>query len=150
MADLKRTNSDDPVFQKLVGLLDQDLKIRDGEEHAFYAQFNKIDKIKEAVVFYVGSTTVGCGAIKQYDEKTAEIKRMFVLPQFRGQGIAYLILKELELWAKELNYSNCILETGKKQTEAIRLYQKAGYSLIPNYGQYKNVENSICMIKIIL
>ena len=75
---------------------------------------------------------------------------MFVLPGYRGHGIGLNILKELELWALELNYTECILETGKKQPEAISLYQKAGYMITNNYGQYKNVENSVCMAKVIL
>lgn len=149
MVIVVRTTSDDSDFQNLVTLLDQDLKIRDGEEHSFFAQFNKIDKIRYVVVSYIDNKPVGCGAIKEYDEKTAEIKRMFVKSEFRGQGIAYLILKELELWATELIYLECILETGKKQPEAIRLYQKAGYETIPNYGQYANVKSSVCMKKLI-
>ena len=72
---------------------------------------------------------------------------MFVKPEYRGRGVAMLILKELESWAKELNFSTCILETGKKQIEAISLYKKAGYMQITSYGQYKNVENSVCMKK---
>ncbi|MBN8788447.1 MAG: GNAT family N-acetyltransferase, partial [Terrimonas sp.] len=59
------------------------------------------------------------------------------------------IVNELEQWAKELHYTACVLETGKRQPEAIRLYQKAGYTLIENFGQYKNVENSVCMKKIL-
>jgi ribosomal protein S18 acetylase RimI-like enzyme len=53
----------------------------------------------------------------------------------------------VESWAAELNYPECILETGKNQPEAIRLYKKAGYAIINNYGQYENVENSVCMKK---
>ena len=74
---------------------------------------------------------------------------MFVRPEYRGQGIGLKILKELESWASELNYPECILETGKKQPEAISLYQKAGYKIIKSYGQYLNVENSVCMAKTI-
>jgi GNAT superfamily N-acetyltransferase len=147
MIIIKRTNSDDLDFQEFVALLDLELMIRDGEEHSFYAQFNKIDKIKHAVVAYKEDIPVSCGAIKKYEGKIAEIKRMFVKPEFRGLGIGYSILNELEQWSVELNYVECILETGKKQPEAIRLYQKAGYILIPNYGQYENVENSVCMKK---
>lgn len=128
-------------------MLDADLKLRDGEEHAFYSQFNKIDKIKNAVVYYANDQPVGCGAFKEYDTTTVEIKRMFVQPEFRGKGIAGTILKELEHWAAEINYSLAILETGKRQPEAIALYQKAGYTIIPNFGQYENVENSVCMKK---
>lgn len=149
MTIFSRTDSDNPHFQSLVALLDADLSIRDGEEHAFYAQFNKITTIRHAIVCYVDGVPVGCGAFREYDQATAEIKRMFVLPEYRGQGIGFNILKELEWWAAALNYTACILETGKKQPEAIHLYQKAGYSIIPAYGQYLNVENSVCMMKAI-
>ena len=145
-----RTTSDNTDFLNLVALLDEDLKIRDGNDHSFYAQFNKIQNIRNVIVCYINSKPAGCGAFKEYDQKNAEIKRMFVLPEYRGQGFGLNILKELEVWASELNYSACILETGKKQPEAIRLYKKAGYAVIKNYGQYENVENSVCMTKAIL
>lgn len=144
---LKRKTSDDLDFQNLVVLLDQDLKIRDGKDHSFYAQFNTIDKIRNVVIYYLENNPVGCGAFKEFDENTVEIKRMFVLPDFRGQGIAFAILKELEYWAAEIKYSISVLETGKKQPEAIGLYQRAGYVKIPNYGQYENIESSVCMKK---
>lgn len=144
-----RTNSDNPDFRELVMALDADLCNRDGEEHGFYAQFNKIDKIKEVVVAYDDETPVGCGAIKAYAPGTMEVKRMFVTPGCRGKGVASVILKNLEAWAVELNASKCVLETGKRQPEAIRLYTKNAYRLIPNYGQYENVENSVCFEKIL-
>ena len=149
MSALKRTTSDDADFINLVILLDQDLKIRDGLEHFFFAQFNKLDSIRNVVVYYSDNNPVGCGAFKKYDAQTVEIKRMFVKEEFRRNGIAGKILKELELWAKESGFSACVLETGKKQPEAIRLYQNSGYEIIPNYGQYENVENSVCMRKVI-
>jgi GNAT superfamily N-acetyltransferase len=127
--------------------LDADLKIRDGEDHAFYSQYNKSDNIKYVIVAYGNDTPVGCGAIKEYAPDTMEIKRMYVLPSKRGQGIASIILIELENWASELGYKKCVLETGKKQPEAIRLYTKNGYTLIPNYGQYIGMENSVCYEK---
>jgi len=147
MINLVRTNSDNLHFRDLVALLDRDLQIRDGDEHSFYAQFNKIDKIRHVVVAYENGEAVGCGAIKEYENGVAEIKRMFVKPEQRGCGIAGSILSELESWADELNFSECILETGWKQPEAIGLYQKSGYETIPNYGQYAGVENSVCMRK---
>jgi putative acetyltransferase len=147
MITIKRTTSSDNDFQKLVVKLDKDLAIRDGDEHAFYAQFNKTVSIKNVVVAYVKDEAVGCGAFKEYDADAIEIKRMYVEPTFRGKGIAQQILAELEIWAKENNYTGCMLETGKKQPEAIALYIKAGYIIIPNYGQYQNIENSVCMKK---
>ncbi len=149
MTKLVRTNSDNSDFRELVALLDADLQIRDGAEHSFYAQFNKIDKIREVVVAYENEKAVGCGAFKEYSADAAEIKRMFVRLENRGRGIAGKILTELETWAKELNFSECVLETGLKQPEAIRLYQKSGYETIPSYGQYLNIENSVCMKKLI-
>lgn len=144
---IKRTNSEDSDFQKLVILLDQDLKIKDGDEHSFFSQYNKLDHIKNVVLYYHEGIPAGCGAFKHYDDTTVEIKRMFVLPETRGKGIAYKILEELEAWAKELGYSAYILETGQKMVEAIKLYEKAGYHRIPNYGQYENIESSVCMAK---
>jgi len=144
-----RTNSENADFRKLVKELDADLAIRDGEDHSFYSQFNKIDKMKHTIVSYDSQTPVGCGAIKEYSQGTMEVKRMYVIENRRGEGIATTILKALELWAVELNYKKCILETGKKQPEAIELYTKNGYHIIPNYGQYENVENSICFEKML-
>lgn len=145
-----RTNSADAEFVKLVTYLDADLKRRDGEDHSFYAQFNKIDAINHIIVAYENGIAVGCGAIKEYAADTMEVKRMFVLPEKRKKGIATIVLKELELWAFELSYKKCILETGKKQPEAIELYKRNNYTIIPNYGQYEFVEDSVCFEKAIL
>ena len=144
-----KTDSENEDFRRLVRELDADLQKRDGEEHTFYAQFNKIDRIKHVVVAYVNNKAVGCGAIKEYSADAVELKRMYVQPDKRGQGVASEILKALEAWAAELNYAKCVLETGKKQPEAIGLYLKNGYAVIPNYGQYENVENSVCFEKLI-
>ena len=144
---LKRTNFKDFDFQKLVVELDKDLAIRDGDEHSFFDQFNKIAMIKYVVVIYENEKAIGCGAIKEYDENTMEVKRMFVPLEERGKGIASIVLKELEVWAKELGYKKCILETGVQQPEAIRLYQKNNYEIIKNYGQYATIKSSICFKK---
>ena len=130
-------------------MLDTFLAERDGQDHAFYAQFNKLDSIKNAVVCFDDDEPVGCGAYKQYDETTAEIKRMFVKPSYRAKGAATKVLQELEKWATENNFSSAILETVKNQPEAVALYKKNGYTIILNFGQYKNVEKSICMHKIL-
>jgi putative acetyltransferase len=145
-----RTNSDNQDFQALVKFLDKDLAIRDGEEHAFFAQFNKLDSIKNVIVVYQNETPVGCGAFKHFDAETVEIKRMFVLLEHRGKGIAVEVLRELENWAIEEKYQFAVLETGYKQPEAIRLYEKSDYKIIPNYGQYIGIENSVCMKKTLI
>lgn len=142
-----RTTSENIDFQKLVVLLDEVLRIKDGEDHDFYAQHNTLDKINHVVVCYQDNAAIGCGAFKEFDSNTVEIKRMFVHPDFRGKGIASTVLKELEIWASETYYTNCVLETGKNNPEAIALYQKNGYTIIPNYGQYENIETSVCLKK---
>jgi len=147
MLTLIRTNSEHPDFIELVKHLDRELKIRDGEDHDFYHQFNKIDAIKHAIVAYWDEKPVGSGAIKVYDDQMMEVKRMYVLDAYRGKGIASAVLKDLEDWALELGYHNCILETGLNQPEAIAMYKKLGYTVISNYGQYAGVENSVCFEK---
>jgi GNAT superfamily N-acetyltransferase len=147
MRHLLRTDSANTDFQQLVALLDADLRVRDGEDHAFYAQYNKSDAIKHVVVAYADEQPVGCGAIKYYEDGTMEVKRMYTSEGSRGKGIASVILTELETWAAQLGYSKCILETGLQQPEAIALYKKCNYSIIPNYGQYAGVENSVCFEK---
>ena len=149
MIRITRTDSTNADFISLVKELDADLAIRDGEDHAFYAQYNKIDLIKHVVVAYLDETPVGCGAIKEYSEGVTEVKRMYTNPDLRGKGIASTVLKELEKWAAELHYSRCILETGIKQPEAIALYTKNSYHRIPNYGQYEGVLDSVCFEKVL-
>ena len=150
MIKLIRTDSSNHNFVELVKLLDKELQIRDGADHSFYAQYNKIDKIKNVVVAYIDDIAVGCGAIKEYEPGTIEIKRMFVKDKYRSKGIATFVLLELEKWTRELGCSKCILETGVIQPEAIRLYTKNNYSIIPNYGQYAGVDNSVCMEKVLV
>ena len=144
-----RTNSENQDFINLVKKLDAYLKITDGDEHDFYNQFNNIDVLKHVVLVYLDEIPVGCGAIKKMNNSAMEVKRMFVSLNKRGKGIAQKILTELEVWAKELGYKKCVLETGKRQVEAVKFYHKCKYKVIPNYGQYVAMENSICFEKVL-
>jgi GNAT superfamily N-acetyltransferase len=146
--EIKRTNSENKDFIKLVKKLDAYLKVTDREDHDFYNQFNGIDVIKYVIVAYVDEKPVGCGAIKHFDSNRVEVKRMFVDSEQRGFGIAPKILNELETWGKELGYNNCVLETGERQVEAVKLYNKSNYKRMQiNYGQYEGVVNSLCFEK---
>ncbi|MCH5715524.1 GNAT family N-acetyltransferase [Niabella hibiscisoli] len=148
MITIHRTNSEDTSFKGLVIELDKDLAKRNGDTNDFFAQFNKMDLIKNVVVAFDDAVPVGCGAMKPYNQSAMEIKRMYVLPDRRGKGIAVSILQELEAWARELGYAKCVLETGDQMPEAIGLYSKTGYQVIPNYGPYENVKSSICFEKV--
>ena len=147
MVTLHRTGSDNPHFHQLILALDRELGNNYGEAQSFYAQFNGIGMIRHVVIAHSNGQPVGCGAFKELEPGLVEIKRMFVDPEHRGQGIASRILSELEAWAKEEGYGRSVLETGNRQHEAIRLYERTGYERIPNYGQYAGVESSICMAK---
>lgn len=145
---LLKTNSNHSDFQKLTQLFDEYLVEIDGDEKDFFAQYNQI-YIDNVIVCYEDEIAVGCGAFKEYEPTVAEIKRMFVLPEKRGKGIASTVLNALEIWAKENGFQHAILETSNQLTNAISLYQKSGYEVIPNYGQYIDVESSVCMKKIL-
>ena len=149
MIKLVRTNSKNEDFINLVQSLNDYLKIVDGEEHSFYNQYNNIDVLNHVVIAYSNETPIGCGAFKAYNNDDVEIKRMYTNPDFRSKGFASEILKELEKWSKELSFKACILETGKRQKEAVSFYKKMNYSIIPNYGQYKNIANSLCFKKVL-
>ena len=147
MIQLLRTDSSNPDFQSLVKKLDAYLAFIDGDETAFYSQYNKIDMLKNAVVLFEDGKALACGAIKKMDENSMEVKRMYTDEASRGKGFARKVLTELENWAKELGFEFCVLETGKRQPDAIALYEKCGYQKIPNYGQYIGIENSVCFQK---
>ncbi len=144
-----RTTSENPDFRSLVSELDKYLALRNGDANDFFVQFNKVDQIKHVILSYENNLVVGCGAMKEYAPDSMEIKRMFVPAEQRGKGIASIVLKELERWAKELGYKKSVLETGNDMQEAVGLYKKCGYKVIPNYGQYENVADSVCFEKVL-
>ena len=147
MIELKRTTSDNEGFRILIRELDKELRNNYDTVQAIYDQFNIIENNQNVIVAYGDGMPVGCGCFKKFGNHSVEIKRMFVKPGYRGQKIGASVLNELEKWAKELNNTSTILETGTKQIEAIQLYQKSGYIVIENYGPYKDLPDSVCMKK---
>jgi putative acetyltransferase len=125
MQKFLRTTGADPNFAHLVIHLDADLAEKDGGGHDFYNQFNGIVAIQSVLVWYLDEKPIACGAIKAFEEDSMEVKRMFTLPENRGKGIEGRLLAELEIWASELGAKRVVLETGKKQVEAINLYERS-------------------------
>lgn len=144
---LKRTDSDDRDFRALVRALDADLRVRNGAVMDIYDQHNVIESIDTVIVVYLAGAAAGCACFKVFDTETVEIKRMFVSPAARGNGISTLILKELEAWALSDGYKYVVLETGSRLKEALGLYNKAGYIRTANYGPYLNLPQSLCYRK---
>jgi GNAT superfamily N-acetyltransferase len=146
MIALIRTNSENSSFVTLVRQLDAHLTSINGDADAFYSQYNKIDSLKHVLVAFENETPVACGAMKEYEPGVVEVKRMYTVPAWRGKGIATQVLLALEVWAAELGYKKCILETGRTMPAAV-LYRSRGYTEVPNYGQYVGVDNSVCFAK---
>lgn len=144
---IKRTTANDKDFQLLVKKLDHELWNELKEDQATYDQYNIVIDIPTAVVIYNDNEPVACGCFKKFDEKTVEIKRMFVQKDHRGKGLSKKILAELEQWAKEKNYQFSVLETSIHFTTAKNLYTTNGYRVISNYGQYAGLPESVCMKK---
>lgn len=147
MMHVERTDQNNPYFIHLVKQLDAELELRNIEEHAFYHSYNGISMLRHVLLVYEDQKLVGCVAIKEYDAQTMEVKRMYIVPTHRSRGYGSGLLKELENWALEQVVTHTVLETGKRNPEAIRLYTKCGYGIIPNYGQYEGKENSVCYRK---
>lgn len=141
------SDSKNKDFLDLIALLDIDLGERNGDLQSFYSAYNKVDYIKDVVIIYSDDLAVACGAFKEYDSSTVELKRIFVRKEYRQRGLAKIIVSTLEELASNRNYKSSILETGIKQKEAISLYKKQGYEVIDNYYPYIGMETSVCMRK---
>lgn len=144
---LKRTDSSDADFRTLIGLLDADLRQRNGDLMDIYDQHNIIEQIDTVVIAYADGQPAGCGCFKAHNDNVIELKRMFVKPEFRSRRISSAVLLQLESWARELGYTQIVLETGHKQQEAINLYTRSGFGRIPNYEPYVDLGDSVCFGK---
>ena len=96
------------------------------------------------LVWEEGGKLLACGAIKRLDTQSAEIKRMYTRPEARGRGLGRALLLELIARGRNLGYIRLVLETGDQQQEAVRLYESAGFTRVPNFGYYIGTENSLC------
>ncbi len=142
-----KTDSKNIDFIKLIKLLDEDLNERYGELQKQYDKHNKPEFIKDVIIIYKDDVPAACGALKEYDDDTIELKRIFVTKDNRRQGLSKLIVSRLEELGSSNGYKYAVLETGIKQIEAINLYKNTGYTIIENYGQYAENSNSVCMKK---
>lgn len=126
---------DSPDFAVLASALDAELEDRYpglGEDGPPSTQ-----DLLVAVVAYRGATPVGCGALRELEHGVGEVKRMFVLPEARGAGVARRMLEALEAQGWAFGYSALRLGTGVRQPEAIALYESSGYRPIALFGEYE-------------
>lgn len=146
---LRWTNAADSDFILLTRELDAYLQGCNGENQADYSPYNVMSAQTEAIVVYDGDIPVACGALRQYEEHTAEIKRMFVKLSHRRSGLARIILSALEERAKALGCTRLILETSPSFSSAVALYQSFGFHEIEPFGPYQTL-CTLCMGKDIL
>jgi GNAT superfamily N-acetyltransferase len=97
------------------------------------------------IIASLDSAVAGCGAVRLLNEAEAEIKRMYVVPHARRQGIARALLAALEEEARSLGAVRLVLEAGERQPEALGLYRGASFSVIPLFGEYAGSPLSVCM-----
>lgn len=145
--EILRTDSKNVDFIELTKMLDEELTKQYGELQTQYDRYNKVDDINNIIIISMDKEPVACGACKEYDTSTVEMKRIFVKKEYRNQGMAKLIMNKLEETAKNTGFIYAVLETGIKQCEAINLYKSIGYEVIQNFKPYIGNENSICMKK---
>ncbi|MDX6182139.1 GNAT family N-acetyltransferase [Flavobacterium sp. Fl-77] len=144
------TTSENADFVSLIKTFDNYLLERYPELQTSYWGNNLVESNPDAILIYVDDKAVGCGCFKKYDPTSAELKRIFVSPEARGLGVAQLIVRQLEMKAKQQGFETLVLETLYKQIEAISLYQKMGFEIVENFGPYVGLTNSICMSKSII
>jgi GNAT superfamily N-acetyltransferase len=143
------TNGVNDDFAALCALLEESLEKAVGAvvQRAKYAPLNTLERIRDAVVVYDGSLPVACGALRPYADGVAEVKRVFVRPEYRGRGISKQLMILLENRAREQGDTTLILETNPLLVPAMALYKGLGYTVMDNYGPYKDMPESVCMKK---
>jgi putative acetyltransferase len=151
VADIRPSSLASPDAVRLITALNAELTAKfpePGATHFSLSQEQVADGDGAFVIVYVDGEAVGCGAVRRIDGEHAEIKRMFVAPEFRGQGLGRAIVEALEGEARRLGVSRVVLETGTRLPRAIALYESAGYARIPLFGEYTaSPETSLCFGK---
>ncbi len=145
------TDGRDERFAALCAELDAHLNDLVGGEkqRAQYAQYNTLESIRDAALVLEDGQAVACGAFKRYEPGTAEIKRVYTKPAYRGRGYARALMAALERRARAQGYTRLILETGDRLENAKAIYARLGFRRIPNYGQYRCMADSVCMEKLL-
>jgi putative acetyltransferase len=148
--EIRRESLNSPIAGALIRALNAELEARYPEEGANHFRLES-DEVAEGrgafLVAYQAGNAVGCGAIRRLDPHIGEIKRMYVAPDKRGQGIGRALLTALEAEGYRLGVSRLVLETGPRQPEALALYARVGFVPIPPFGEYIGTPLSVCLAK---
>ena len=136
-----------PDFIHLCDELDRFLNQAIGGEakREKYKKYNHLNTMDYVVIAYDGQQAAGCAALRKYSETEIEVKRVFVREPYRGQNIGGRMLAHLIEHAQEMGYKFMLLETGAFLDASVRLYKRCGFEQIENYGDYKDMAESLCM-----
>ncbi|MGI6153620.1 MAG: GNAT family N-acetyltransferase [Christensenellaceae bacterium] len=139
------TDEHNADYQLLSDRLDDYYYERFGEVSLQYKPYN-VD-VGDVLIGYVNAAPVCCGALRMHDKKTAELKRVYVSPSCRRQGLARRVVAALEELAAHNGAHTILVETGAEMADATALYKSLGYSLIENFGPYAGDEMCVCLKK---
>lgn len=147
---LKTVSPDNKDLAGLIGKLDDYLAGLYPQDEIFGVDLSdpKTEEMTFVLAYWDG-VPVGCGGIRRLDGRTAELKRFFVEPSMRRQGVARQVFRYLEQEAERMGFSAMRLETGAPQFESVNFYKKQGFYEIERFGEYVNCESSLCMEKIL-
>jgi putative acetyltransferase len=149
---IQRENLTSTAGAALIAALNAELSGRYPEVDANHFRLDGEEVVEDRGAFlvaYSANRPIGCGAIRLLDEGMAEIKRMYVVPQARGTGTAYMLLDALQAETRRLGATRIVLETGRRQPEALSLYLRAGFVRVPQYGEYLGSPLSVCMARLL-
>ena len=147
---IQRSDILSTAARTLIEALNAELSSRYPEEGACHFRLDAEELADGRGAFLIASRAgkpIACGAVRRIEERTGELKRMYVRPEERGRGMGRVILVALEAEARALGISRLVLETGIRQTEALALYKRAGFSRIDPFGEYTTSPLSVCMAK---
>ena len=136
-----------PDYAMLAKKLDEYYFSLVGDVHLRYAEVNRPENMACRMVAYDGDKAVACGCWKKIDDVAAEVKRIYVLPEYRRRGIASAIIGKLEADMAAAGYTVAILETARTTDDSRSLYLALGYEIIDYYGSPAGAENCLCFRK---
>jgi GNAT superfamily N-acetyltransferase len=146
--DVRPARYDDPVPARLIADLQQEFVVRYGGPDETPVDPDEFAPPRGAfLVARAGGEPVGCGGWRLVEPGLGEVKRMYVVPAARGQGLSRALLAALEDSARGAGVTRLRLETGDRQPEAVRLYETSGYRPIPRFGYYAEHDTSLCFAK---
>ena len=146
--DIVNTDGQNKDFEMLSNLLDISLnELIGATKREKYHRYNMLDEINDVFIAYENGVAAACASFKRYDEVTAEVKRVFTQPEFRGMGFARCLMMEVESLARKKGFQALVLETCESLKGAVALYEKLGFTVIPNFPPYENSPISLCMKK---